>query len=107
MENLTETLESLLNNNETLEKLKEISGIFNNNQEESSENDSSFSAENIKMIMKIMPLISSIKQEDKNTRFLRALKPLLNEKKQVKIDESIKFLQILKLLPVLKKQNIF
>ena len=44
---------------------------------------------------------------DKNTKFLGALRPLLSEKRQKKLDESMKMMQMMKVLPLLKDQGIF
>lgn len=57
-------------------------------------------------MMKILPLLGSIQQEDDNTRLLRALRPLLSEERRHKLDEAAKIMQMLKLLPLLKSQGI-
>lgn len=58
-------------------------------------------------IMKIMPLLSSINQEDESTALLRALRPLLGKSRQKKLDEAIKIMQMMKILPLLKSRGIF
>ena len=57
--------------------------------------------------MKIAPLLSTIRQEDKNTRLLRALRPMLGQERQRKLDEAEKMLQMLRILPLLKGTGIF
>ena len=84
-------------------------------------------------MMKILPLLGSIQQEDDNTRLLRALRPgtrlvlvgdadqlpsvgpgnvfsdLIRsgrEERRHKLDEAAKIMQMLKLLPLLKSQGI-
>ena len=44
--------------------------------------------------------------EDNNTRLLHALRPLLGPERQKKVDEAIKMLSMLRLLPVLRGQGI-
>ena len=56
--------------------------------------------------MKIAPLLGSINQEDDNTRLLHALRPLLKNERQKKLDEAIKIMRMLKFLPLLKEQGI-
>lgn len=60
----------------------------------------------ISTIMKIAPLLSSLNQEDDSTRLLNALRPLLKNHRQKKIDEAIKIMRMLKFLPILKQQGI-
>lgn len=55
---------------------------------------------------KLAPLMSQMRQEDDTTRLLQALKPLLGHEKRKKIDESIKMLQMMKMLPLLKSSGI-
>ena len=55
--------------------------------------------------MKLMPVLSGLKQEDDTTRLLRSLRPFLGEERQQKLDEATKMLQLLKMLPVIKEFN--
>ena len=41
-------------------------------------------------------------QEDDATRLLRALRPLLSPARQKKIDEAVKILQLMRLMPLLQ-----
>ncbi|WP_050699378.1 hypothetical protein [Anaeromassilibacillus senegalensis] len=60
----------------------------------------------IQTVMKIAPLLSNMNQEDDNTRFLHALRPLLSDERQKKLDEAAKILQLMRMLPILKSQGI-
>jgi len=66
----------------------------------------SLSPETMQMVMKLMPLISSMQQETDNTRFLHALRPLLSEKRQKKLDDAAHMMQLMQVLPMLKKGGI-
>lgn len=55
---------------------------------------------------KVLPLLNRFQQEDDNTRFLHALRPLLGEERRRKLDESIRIMQMLRLLPLLKNEGI-
>ena len=57
--------------------------------------------------MKLMPLLSSMNKEDDNTRFLMALRPLLSEERKKKLDKSIRMMKMMKLMPLLKSQELF
>ena len=61
----------------------------------------------LQAVMKIAPLLSTIRQEDKNTRLLRALRPMLGQERQRKLDGAEKMLQMLRFLPLLKGTGIF
>lgn len=54
------------------------------------------------MAAKVAPLLGQLNQEDDSTRLLRALRPLLSAARQKKIDEAIKILQLMRLLPLLR-----
>lgn len=61
----------------------------------------------MRTIMKMAPLISRFRQEDDSTRLLRCLRPFLSEAKQKKVDEAIKLLQFIRLIPYLKNSGLF
>ncbi len=123
MDELTEKLMGLLASKENVEKIKNLSGILSDAKEgqedqpkegkspaESKDSPTSNDAASIEMlqtIMKLVPLLSTASREDDNTRLLYALRPHLSEHRQAKLDKSVKMLQMLKLLPVLKSQGLF
>lgn len=123
MEDLTEKLITMLGSKENIEKIKNFSNILKSESSDSSLSDSKaeedlnkevpqetmddFPADALNVVMKLMPILSSVNKEDKNTRFLGALRPLLSEKRQKKLDESMKMMQMMKMLPLLKDQGIF
>lgn len=57
-------------------------------------------------IMKLAPLLSSAQQDDDTTRLLYALRPLLGEDRRKKLDEAVKMLKMMKMLPLLKGSGI-
>lgn len=119
MDDLAGKITELLGNPELMNQIKQLSGgsahsenpqdsEINQEQENNSEeNDFEFPAEALQMFLKIGPLLSSINKEDKYTRFLKALKPLLSKEKQKKIDSSSQILRIIQLLPLLKSTDFF
>ncbi len=58
-------------------------------------------------VSRLAPLFNKVNQEDDSTRLLRALRPLLSEARQKKLDEAIKILQMMRLLPLLKESGVF
>lgn len=125
MEDLTEKISGILNNPEMMNTIKSLSGLLdssdekttqenncekNGKDEETSNNNSlslpSFSPEMMQMVLKLMPVLSSVKKDDKYTYFLKALRPLLSEAKRKKLDNSAQLLQVMRILPILRNQGI-
>jgi len=121
MEDLTEKLTSLLGDPEIMDKIQNLSGLFgssdnkndeetvNNNKEPAKEksDDFGFSPDMLGALFKIMPLISSLGKDDKYTKFLRSLKPLLSEERQKKLGNSAKILKLMQIIPLIKDQGLF
>lgn len=59
-----------------------------------------------KQLLKIKKLMSSVPKTDKNTEFLKALKPLLKASRQKKVDEAIKMMRLFSLIPILNKSGL-
>jgi hypothetical protein len=116
MDDLASKLGELLNNPGSLDQIKSIAGLLggaaSNTQPaapQPEQNDSSIpgiDGELLHTIMKVAPLLSNFRQEDDNTRFLHALRPLLGEERQKKLDEAIKLMQMMRLLPLLKGSDL-
>lgn len=61
----------------------------------------------LQTVTRLMPLLSSVWQEDDNTRLLRALRPLLAPQRQKKVDEALRLMQLMRLLPLLRQKGMF
>lgn len=119
MDDLTGKLMEMLNNPENIEKLKGLTGLLVNNNNDSKKEEKAqhedtekkeelgLPAETIGTVMKLMPILSSMNKDDEKTKFLVALRPLLSDDRKKKLDESVKILQMVKVLPLLKNQGIF
>lgn len=55
----------------------------------------------------LAPLLSGIKNEDENTRLLNSLRPFLSGDREKRLDEAIRMLRMLKVMPLLKDQHLF
>ena len=120
MNDLTGKLIDLLSNKENISNIKNLSNIINSSMDSLEKNSSTkkevseqtsqdeiLPIEAMQTIIKLMPILSSINKEDDNTRLLSALRPYLSAKRQIKLNESIKMMQMFKILPILKNQGIF
>ena len=61
----------------------------------------------LSLMARLGPVLSQANREDAAPRLLRALRPLLGEARQKKVDEAIQILQMLRLLPLLKESGVF
>ena len=52
-------------------------------------------------IARFLPLLSGMKGDDENTTLLKALRPYLQDERQQRLDETIKIMHMLKILPLL------
>lgn len=59
------------------------------------------------MIMKLGQAMSSMQANRQNIDFLLSLKPRLNASRSKKIDDSIKIMQVIQFLPLLKDSGLF
>ncbi len=67
----------------------------------------SITPEMLQAVGRIAPLLSQVNREDDSTRLLHALRPLLSPSRQKKLDEAVKILQMMRLLPLLKDSGLF
>lgn len=101
------------NNNDmaqTIQGLMNSLGMNNNNQQNNqNQQDSSSSIPNIdiNMIMNIQKAMSAFNKGNKNVDLLRSLKPHFSEDRQKKVDDAIKIMQLLNMLPMLKESGLF
>lgn len=60
-------------------------------------------AEMLGAVMKLAPLLSSMEEETESTRLLSALRPFLGQRRQERLDGSLRILRLMRLLPALKE----
>jgi hypothetical protein len=116
MDDLAAKLGELLNSPGGLDKIKSLAGLLGGTapeqpspaqpEPEQSSSPLGVDTDTLNMISKVMPLLSGFRQEDDSTRFLHALRPMLGEERQKKLDEAIKLLQLMRMLPLLKGSGI-
>ncbi len=81
----------------------------NNNQTEekqSGDEEDIFGGIDIEAIMKLGELLSNMNKPDKNTQLLLALKPHLRPENRSKVDNALKLMKIINILPLLKDSGI-
>lgn len=68
---------------------------------------SSLPAIDMGTLMKIQGALSRLSKSDKNVDLLMALKPHLSEERSKKVDDAVKIMQLIKLLPLIKESGLF
>ena len=102
MDDISEKIEKILNDPESIENLKNMADSILSG-------DSGADMPNMENLGAVMSIINKLKQNNENdrTRLINALKPYLSEKRQSKADNAIKILKLIELWPVIKESGMF
>ncbi len=111
MEDLSEKLADILNDPESLDKIKKMTESLLGEKATAADLQKSEALPNMPDsadMKKIIGIMSRLKAEsnDSRTLLLKALRPNLSPKRQEKVDLAIKMLKIIDLLPYLKESGI-
>ncbi len=101
---LAKLFEQLLEAEDNKNKSAENTETSENTQSDSS-NDI-FGNIDLEAIMKLGEMLSSMNASDKNTQLLLALKPHLRPENRQKVDNALKLIKIINILPLLKESGI-
>ncbi len=58
-------------------------------------------------ILQIQKAMQLFAHGNKNVDLLRSLRPLLSEKRQKKVDDAVRIMQLIQMLPMLKESGLF
>lgn len=114
MDDLSQKLADILEDPQSLERVRQMAESFlgnNSPKEETSEKSSEEFGdmppfEDLQAIINIISHLNSQK-DDKRTQLLNALKPYLSDQRKSKADNAIKLLKLFELLPLLKDSGLF
>lgn len=100
---LSQKIDQLLNSPDGMEKIRNTMAALGISPDKPPP-DPAPPADNGMMsgLLSLAPLLQNMGQDDNNTALLRALRPYLHDGREKRIDDSIKLLQLLKLLPLLQ-----
>lgn len=68
--------------------------------------ESTGSVPDLTALTRLLPLLTGVGEDNEDTRLLAALKPYLHGERAKRLDESMRLLRLMKLLPVLQTQGI-
>ncbi|MBQ9965174.1 MAG: hypothetical protein IJP22_00420 [Clostridia bacterium] len=109
MEDLGEKLAEILNDPESMNRVKQMAESLlggEEKREEQSDVVSALGANEMQMMVNIMSRLKSSKG-DASTQLLTALKPHLSEPRREKVDTAIKILKLIELFPLIKESGLF
>lgn len=116
MDDMTEKIQSLLSDEESMQQIRELAAMFGSSSDTSANTSSGSAPPKADDALPINPaalmqLMSGLSKNDKNCDLLIALKPLLSEDKQPRVDKAIKLLRLYNIYSELKESgalgNIF
>lgn len=124
MDDMMSRLQDVLNDEESMNQIKKLAEMLGQGNGEDTPDMSSFFGSNnnhasndgekqtgdfnfdMSKIMAIQKIIQQANTRDKNTDFLYALRPLLKNESQVKIDRITKVFKLLAIWPVIKESGL-
>ena len=134
MDDLMEKLQSVLNDEQSMKQLGEIANMLSSTQEENSTPQQSSSQPDLSQLLKgldlgapqpappqqtagtggldmakllkLQAIMQQANKQDKNVDLLLALRPLLKEENQAKIDRLIKIFRLFAVYPALKESGL-
>lgn len=109
MDELNQKLTQILNDPESMNRVRQMAeSILSDKEDDTSADDSVFGMLGGEDLGNIMSIVSRLnnQQNDARTNLLLALKPHLSEAKREKVDTAIKILRLLDLLPILKESGV-
>ena len=118
VDDLTQKISELLNSPDGMQKLQAAAaslGILKEDDQADSQyvpaakqpaDDIGFSSQDeLQAIKKLLPLVNGIRKDDQDIMLLKAIRPYLQDNRQTRLDETIKIMHMLKVLPLLKDKG--
>ena len=109
MNDLSQTIAELLGDPQTMDKLKALGGLIGQPEEAPEPpqvQNTPSGGDALPAVMKLMPLISSFNEDDDSIRLLRAVKPFLSETRQERLEQAIRLLRIIRIVPLLRDEGL-
>lgn len=101
MENIEDILRALVGEEDETQDAAEEA---DNGSEQ--QNGGLFGSLDPSMLLTMMSLFESLNKPDDSEKLLLALKPLLREENQRKVDTAVKFMKVFALLPLLRESGM-
>ena len=111
MDDLMEKLQSVLGDKESMQQLQELASMFTGGGQEPSQESAPSPPPgdmlgDVSKLMQLQSMVSQAGKPDKNIALLLALRPLLKEENQRKLDRVVKLLRLMSLWPLLRESGL-
>ena len=102
-------LEGLLSDPDSLAKIGEMMAALSadNTPAPPPTQNSGGDGVDLSALSSLLPLLSSMGDDSRETALLKALRPYLHGAREKRLDESVKMMQLLKFLPLLQQKGLF
>lgn len=101
-----EKLRSVLNDKESMQEIQELAAMLGGGQEKAEQPPPAGEMPDITKLMQLQGAVSQAGKGDKNIALLMALRPLLKEENQAKLDRVVKLFRLMALWPVLRESGL-
>lgn len=103
MDDITSAISKILEDPESVSALKSVAGSLLKKEETPKTENS-----NAPDMAKLMKIVGALKNgtEDDRTRLLMSLKPYVSVKRKQKIDEAVKILRLVSILPLVSEYGL-
>lgn len=115
MSDIQDKINQILNNPEALKQVQSLGeqlGLSSQAQQRMPIPKASVQSEPIgddimNTLVRLAPMMKSMKNDDDTSRLLNSLRPFLSHEKQAKLDRAEKMLKFFKIIPMLKDNGLF
>lgn len=105
-DDLQSKLDALLNSPDSLQQIAQMMATLSPPDDPPPAPAPTPDTPDLSMLLKLAPLLSSLTAENEHTVLLKALRPYLHGEREKRLDESMKLLRMLELLPLLKEGGL-
>ena len=105
MDDISQKIQSLLNDEESMRQIQELAAMFSGDNSVSSQEQTSSEGFGINPAA-IMQLIGAMSQQDKNCDLLLALREHLSVEKQQKIDKAVKLMKLYNIFIAMRENGM-
>ena len=106
MDDITQKIQSLLNDEESMRQIQELAAMFSSGDTSSSSAQESPSDNSGINPAAIMQLIGAVSAQDKNCELLLALREHLSPEKQQKIDKAVKLMKLYNIFITMRENGM-
>ena len=108
MDDLMEKLQSVLNDKDSMQQIRELASMLTGSGEQ---NDQSSPPPvdglgDISKLMQLQSVMTQAAKPDKNIALLLALRPLLKEENQQKLDRVVRLMRLMSVWPLLRESGL-